>query len=99
LNALGQALCTLDLPAVELHGIELHGELLHAVQCFAQAACERVLPVSLRQRMSEATGKVAAQRETLARATEALDRAIDVLIQFEAPSSTLPLSASPQGSP
>ncbi len=85
LDALGQALCSLDLPAVDLHGFELRRELLHAVQCFAQAACHRVLPTRLRQRMTNATGKVAAQREALARATQALDRAIDVLIQFEAP--------------
>jgi hypothetical protein len=42
----------------------------------------------------EATSKVAAQRETLARATEALDRAIDALIQFEAPSASLQTQAA-----
>jgi hypothetical protein len=94
LSALGLALFSLDLPAIERHGFELHRELLQAVQCFSQAACQRVLPFKLKQRMVEATSKVAAQRETLARATEALDRAIDVLIQFEAPSVSLQTQAA-----
>jgi hypothetical protein len=38
------------------------------------------LPPALRHRLASASGQVAAQRESLARATAALDRAIDVLI-------------------
>ena len=38
------------------------------------------MPRVLRQRLAVASGRVAAQREALARATAALDRAIDVLL-------------------
>ena len=38
------------------------------------------MPAALRNRLASASGQVAAQRESLARATAALDRAIDVLL-------------------
>jgi hypothetical protein len=95
LSLFGQALHSLDLAAVDAHGLQLHRELLEAVQCFAQAASQHVLPTKLKQRLAQATGKVAAQRETLARATEVLDHAIDVLIEFEAPASVLPTTEVP----
>ena len=38
------------------------------------------MPPALRHRLASASGQVAAQRESLARATAALDRAIDVLL-------------------
>jgi hypothetical protein len=41
------------------------------------------VPPALRNRLANTSGQVAAQRESLARATAALDRAIDVLIPRE----------------
>jgi hypothetical protein len=38
------------------------------------------VPSALRNRLAHASGQVAAPRESLARATAALDRAIDVLL-------------------
>ena len=54
---------------------------------FSDAARSGPLPPALRHRLASASGQVAAQRESLARATAALDRAIDVLL----PGDTLPL--------
>ena len=44
------------------------------------AARRGPVPPALRHRLASTSGKVAAQRESLARATAALDRAIDVLM-------------------
>ena len=38
------------------------------------------MPPALRDRLATASGQVVAQRESLARATAALDRALDVLL-------------------
>ena len=40
-------------------------------------------PLALRDRLAQASGQVVAQRESLARATAALDRALDVLLPRE----------------
>ena len=58
-----------------------------AVSQFSDAAKSGPLPPALRHRLASASGQVAAQRESLARATAALDRAIDVLL----PRDSLPL--------
>ena len=47
---------------------------------FTRAAREGGVPSTLRRRLALASAQVAAQREALARATAALDRAIDVLL-------------------
>jgi hypothetical protein len=62
----------------------LHRSLAAAVDRFSTAARQGRIPEPLRQRLAQASGQVAAQRESLARATAALDRAIDVLIPREA---------------
>jgi len=80
LGALGEALRELDGQAIEHHAGELHHALAAAVQRFAHAARSGGVPPMLRTRLASATGRVAAQRESLARATAALDRAIDVLM-------------------
>ena len=49
------------------------------------------MPPALRRRLASASGQVAAQRESLARATAALDRAIDVLLPREAAGAVLEL--------
>ncbi|WKB54476.1 hypothetical protein [Eleftheria terrae] len=80
LQALGQALLARDSSAVEQSASELHRALTHAVDTFSRAARSGGIPPALRQRLVSATGQVAAQRESLARATAALDRAMDVLM-------------------
>jgi hypothetical protein len=83
LAALGAALRTRDAAAIDLHAGELHGALAKAVEHFASAARIAPVPPALRTRLASASGEVAAQRESLARATAALDRAIDVLLPRE----------------
>lgn len=80
LGGLTQALCSNDPQAIESQAAELHRALARAVGQFSQAARQGGVPVVLRQRLALASGQVAAQREALARATAALDRAIDVLL-------------------
>lgn len=80
LAALGEALCVRDSAAIDLHASELHRALARAVDHFSRAARSGGAPQALRHRLANAGGQVAAQRESLARATAALDRAIDVLM-------------------
>lgn len=80
LAALGDALRRRDSAAIERHASELHRALAHAVEHFGAAARHGTIPPELRQRLTVAGGQVAAQREALARAMAALDRAIDVLL-------------------
>ena len=87
LAALGNALRARDPAGIDLHAAELHRALASAVTRFSDAAKTGPLPPSLRHRLASASGQVAAQRESLARATAALDRAIDVLM----PDNSLPL--------
>lgn len=83
LNLLGDALHRRDSQAIELHAASLHLALARAIEQFAAAARTGAVPVGLRNRLMQAGGRVAAQRESLARATAALDRAIDVLMPGE----------------
>jgi hypothetical protein len=80
LASLGEALRASDSAGIDLHATELHRALPAAVDQFALAARSGSLPTALRHRLANAGGMVAAQRESLARATAALDRAIDVLM-------------------
>lgn len=80
LSALGMALCVRDTVGIDLHATELHRALAVAVDQFALAARRGSVPPALRHRLANTSGQVAAQRESLARATAALDRAIDVLM-------------------
>jgi hypothetical protein len=81
LSSLGCALRDRDIHAIEDQSQALQRALAGAVQSFSQAAREPGgVPAPLRQRLAMASGQVAAQRESLARATAALDRAIDVLM-------------------
>lgn len=83
LAALGQALCSNDAQAIEAQASALHRALARAVAQFTQAARAGSVPPTLRHRLALAGGRVAAQREALARATASLDRAIDVLLPAE----------------
>ena len=83
LAALGEALRARDTADVEVHARELQRSLASAVDRFTRAARNGTLPAILRMRLAQANGQVAAQREALARATAALDLAIDVLLPSE----------------
>lgn len=96
LSGLREALRERDSEGIERHAAALHRALAAAVQQFAQAARRGGVPPELRRRLVLASGEVAAQRESLARATAALDRAIDVLMPATAPAAAL---YSPQGGP
>jgi hypothetical protein len=80
LLALGEALQQHDAVAVDRVAADLHTALAAAVDHFARAARSGGVPAPLRHRLALASGRVAAQREALARATASLDRAIDVLM-------------------
>ena len=84
LAALGSALRARDTAAIDIEASELHRALARAVDHFALAARHGTLPPALRRRLVTASGLVAAERESLARATAALDRAIDVLMPRDA---------------
>ena len=84
LAALGEALRARDSAGIDTHATELHRALAHAVDCFARASRSGGVPPALRQRLASTGSLVAAQRESLARATAALDRAIDVLMPRDA---------------
>ncbi|MES2886566.1 MAG: hypothetical protein V4739_01010 [Pseudomonadota bacterium] len=85
LAALGAALHARDASAIDLHATALHQALASAIDHFARAAQNGPLSPALRNRLVRASGQVAAQRESLARATAALDRAIEVLIPADVP--------------
>ena len=80
LAGLGEALRDRDSAGIDLQATELHKALSRAIHEFAQAARKGSVPAELRHRLVRTSGQVAAQRESLARATAALDRAIDVLM-------------------
>ncbi len=84
LTALGMALCVRDTLGIEENAAELHRALATAVERFALAARSGSVPPALRHRLANTSGQVAAQRESLARATAALDRAIEVLMPRDA---------------
>jgi hypothetical protein len=80
LDDLQAALSVRDMRCIELHAGELQHALGHAVERFMHAARHGGSPLPLRRRLALASAQVAAQRDALARATAALDRAIDVLM-------------------
>lgn len=80
LAALGDALNRYDAKAIEAEAAALHRALAAAIEHFSRVARQGGVPPSLRLRLAQAGGQVAAQRESLARATASLDRAIDVLL-------------------
>lgn len=80
LQALADALRSRDAPAVELHASELHHDLARAVGACMHHARHGGVPAAMRLRLAQAGAMVAHQREMMARATAALDRAIDVLM-------------------
>ncbi|WP_295641783.1 hypothetical protein [uncultured Methylibium sp.] len=83
LAGLAQALLSRDSRGVDTAAAELQRALGSALDHFKRH--HGPVPPALRQRLAQASSQVALQRDTLARATAALDRAIDVLIPREAP--------------
>jgi hypothetical protein len=84
LLALGNALRGHHAEAVEAEAAELQRALMAAAGSLRSARAGRLSP-ALRQRLALASGQVAAQHESLARAGAAVDRAIDVLLPPPAP--------------
>jgi hypothetical protein len=80
LQDLQGSLAARDMPCLELHAAELQRALGMAVQQFVHAARRGGVPRDLRQRLAQAGAQIAAQRDALARATAAMDRALDVLM-------------------
>jgi exonuclease VII large subunit len=80
LVALTDSLRERDILAIEQRAQELHRALARAVECFMHRARHGGVPAPMRLRLSHASAQLARQREAMARATAALDRAIDVLM-------------------
>jgi hypothetical protein len=97
LASLGEALRARDAAAIDGHASELHRALARAVDHFSIAARNGMVPAPLRRRLASASGQVAAQRESLARATAALDRAIEVLMPREVPGLYSSVGAQDRG--
>jgi hypothetical protein len=83
LSALGNALRRRDIAGIDTHALALRDALQNALSGFGSAARHGPVPDALRSRLVQAGGQVAAQRDTLARATFALDHAIDAMIPKE----------------
>ena len=81
LAALGSALRERDALAIEASAQALQRAFTSAIHRFTAAARQADgIPLPLRRRLAIARSQVAAQRETLARANAALDRAMNVLL-------------------
>lgn len=80
LAALSASLRLRDIPAIEDDANQLHRALARAVEAFTHRARQGGVPAPMRLRLARASAQVAQQRDALARATAALDRAIDVLL-------------------
>ncbi|MEO8154604.1 MAG: hypothetical protein ABI605_16155 [Rhizobacter sp.] len=97
LASLGESLRANDSLAIDHHATELHRALARAVDHFTHAARSGPVPSPLRERLKLASGLVASQRESLARATAALDRAIDVLMPRERAASVYSAGGGDRG--
>ena len=85
LGALADSLHVRDIPAIEQQAQELHRALARAVERCMHVARPGGVPEPMRLRLSRASAQLARHREALARATAALDRAIDVLMPNDVP--------------
>lgn len=94
LEGLGLALKQRDPQAIDLHASQLHRALVLALESFASAAQSGPIASTLRARLARAGSQIAVQRDCLARAAAALDRAIDVMLPRSAASGPGLYSAS-----
>lgn len=83
LAAMQEALQGDDANRVEGACDQLRQTLAGSVAVFREVARLKAIPAPMKQRLAGASARIAAQREALARATTALDRAIDVLLPQE----------------
>jgi hypothetical protein len=83
LNALGDSLRQHDSDRIERHASDLRDALTRAIDGFSRASRTGKVPAALRARLVKASGQVAMQRESLLRATVALDGAVDMLLARE----------------
>lgn len=83
LNALGHSLRQRDSDGIERHASGLRDALTRAIDGFSRASRAGQVPAALRARLVKASGQVAVQRESLLRATVALDSAMEVLLPRE----------------
>lgn len=83
LNALGHSLRQHDSDSIAQHAGSLHDALARAIDGFSRASRTGQVPAALRARLVKASGQVTAQRESLLRATVALDSALEVLLPRE----------------
>jgi len=82
LSTLSNALREHDGRGIDAAALEVQRALALALDRFERGGSP--LTPALRQRLARASAGIAAQRETLARATAALDRAVDALLPREA---------------
>jgi len=68
-----------------IDGERCGAEAVGVEPCSCNLCRSGAVPPTLRRRLASASGQVAAQRESLARATAALDRAIEVLMPSDTP--------------
>jgi ribosomal protein S7 len=80
LAVMQEALQGNDATRVEAACDNLRQTLSCSVTVFREAARHQAVPAPMKRRLAGASARIAAQREALARATTALDRAIDVLL-------------------
>jgi hypothetical protein len=97
LAELGDALKQRDAEATEGASAALHRALSTAVDFAGQAARNGGMPPALRRRLAMAGGQVAALRESIARASVSLDKAIEILLPNAAPTQSPVYGA--QGNP
>ena len=93
--ALQASLRLQSVPDTEAQARDLHQALAQAVAAFA--ARPGGVPEPLRRRLSRVSSQVARQRESLARATASLDRAIDTLMPDAAPRTVYSARGLPAG--
>ena len=93
LVALADSLRERDVQAIEQQAQALHRALARAVESFMHAARNGGVPEPMRLRLASASAQLARQREALARATAALDRAIDVLMPGAMPAGKVYLAS------
>jgi hypothetical protein len=91
-SALGDALRGQRTESIAAEAAQLQRMLNAAVEPLRRGQ----LPPHVRQRLALAAGQVAAQRESLARASAALGRAIDVLLPAAAPQGAYSAAGLPQ---
>lgn len=83
LGALAESLLERDGGGVDAAAGALQQSLARALDAVSRAARHGPVPPALRKRLVHVSGQVASQRNTLARATAALDRAIESLLPRE----------------